>query len=277
MNHFSTVTSLDLFRGKEQQSLWQKEIPAQARSSPMLMHAILSVSALHLAHLEPSERSTYYIRALYHHNSGLQLYNSQMKHLSRANIHPAFTFTIIITVWVYGSATTTGDLMELDDILGLLDIIRGAKALFDVFQDDILTHMVGQVIATPTPSSDSRTLPLAVSRALDHIQGRVGPLHASAITQLRRLLAKMVHGDAKPALSWPAQVSDELWSQVRDHDPTAILIFGYYAILLRYCDGRHWWMTGWSNRILRAVEDMLVESDKGFLVSALDSVNLSPD
>ena len=242
----------------------------------MLMHAILSVSALHLAHLEPSEKSDYYIRALHHHNIGLQLFNSQITRLSSANTYPIFTFSIIVAVWVYGSATTNDDLMELNDILGLLDVIRGSKAVFDIFKDDILTQMAGKILSIPTPSSNIQMLPPAVSQALDHVQGQIGdPVHASAVDHLRRLLTKIEHGDARLAVAWPALVCDELWNQIKNHDPTATLIFGYYAILLRYCDGRHWWITGWSNRVMRAVEGVLTEPDKALLVSALDSIDIS--
>lgn len=275
MNHFTSVTSLGLFGGEKHRDLWQKEVPTTARLSPMLMHGLLSVSALHLAHIASADMEMYWTRALHHHTVGLRHFNSQLKNLAAENSYYTFTFSLFLTIWVFGAAGMDKGPSGLDDILSLLDIVRGCKTVFDLHKDGILALPIGQAIGHPTEFHGCQNLPSAVCRALENLRSTAEDLaQISAVEGLWSSLLKTTVGhDARVGMGWPTNIEDKLWTRVRLHEPRALFIFAHYSLLLRRFDHRYWWMSGWSERLVRAVEPALFEFDRAFIATALDSID----
>jgi Fungal specific transcription factor domain len=268
MNHYTAVTSLELFSGKGQRDIWQREVPSQAGSNLMLMHALLAIGALHLERLHPQGQSLYRARALYHHGLGLQLFNLEIMNLSSESSDVLFTFAIMLVVWVYASPAVDGKALRLDDIVDLLDIVRGCRTVFKLHQEAILDKPIGKFLDSHTSIT---VLPRALRPAHEaflHLKTKAtDPAHVAAIERLHQSLEKYVEGsdNTKTAAVWPATVDDTFWARLRNHEPFAVLIFAHYAILLRCYEDRWWWMADWSHRIVEAAGDALAPSDKAYL------------
>jgi hypothetical protein len=264
MNHFTVVTSLSLFPGEKQRNLWQRHIPFEARSYPLLMHGLLSVASLNMAFLEPKERSAYRIRALYHHNLGLQLFNSQISQISPKNSHVLFTFALMLVIWVYASPAGDKEGSRLDDILDVLDLVRGCRTLFQLHMEAILDKPIG-VFYDVNQSPVLPKLPPASHQVFQNLRTKaLDSTHFAAIEQLEVLLQKSIikPDNTNIVAAWPAIVEDPLWIRLRSHEPFAILIFAHYAIILQRFENRWWWTAGWSKRIIQAAEHALTDTDR---------------
>lgn len=66
MHHYSAASSDTLALRADMQHVWRMTIPEIAYQSPMLMHGILAVAAMHKAYLLPSRRRTYLDLAAFH-------------------------------------------------------------------------------------------------------------------------------------------------------------------------------------------------------------------
>jgi hypothetical protein len=141
-----------------------------ACSSPMLMHGILSMSALHLTHKAPADTQIYWTRATHHHTLGLRYFNSQIGSPTIENSHSLCTFSLILISWVLGSARIDAGSMGLDDILNLLDIVRGCRTVFDLYKDSILAQKFGHVIRRSNDLYGCQNLPLVVCQALENLR-----------------------------------------------------------------------------------------------------------
>jgi hypothetical protein len=267
MNHFTAVTSLGMFLGEEQREVWQRDTPFEARSNPLLMHGLLSVASLHLALLEPEELPAYQIRALHHHDLGLKLFNSQLSLVSSTNCHILFTFALMLVIWIYASPVVTKENLQLDDILNLLDLVRGCKTVFLLQRNAIVSRPVGAFILhhqyVDSPNLD---LPPAIDQACQNMKDEATEsTDVKAIEKLEKFLqSSMVRtSDTTIAAGWPAIVEDSFWSRLRSHEPIPILIFAHYALLLQLFENGCWWMTGWSERIIQAAEQALTTIGKG--------------
>ncbi|KAL4998908.1 hypothetical protein BDV10DRAFT_200919 [Aspergillus recurvatus] len=273
MHHYTTVTSVSLF-GEEQKELWQTEVPVMARSSPLLMHGLLATAALHMAFLYKNSPSTFIDRALHHHSLGLELFNAEISTLSAENVKsPAlFTFGLIVVIWSYASPTipsaitTMADESDLDTLLSSLDFVRGNKVIFEISSEIILSQPIGRFLKPLEECAPPRALPQPIRAALVDLRTHVDDfVESMAIDQLERYLLDTVStsaNDMRRPLGWPALAETPFWERVRKHKPAALLIFMHYAILLAYYELRAWWMRGWSERLVGAVNDVLVKQDK---------------
>ncbi|KAH8595310.1 hypothetical protein B0O99DRAFT_709504 [Bisporella sp. PMI_857] len=268
MNHFTAVTSLKLFSEEKQQDLWQKDIPFEARSYPLLMHGLLSVASLHLALLEPKNKLAYRIRALYHHNVGLQLFNSQICYLSSGNSHALFGFAFMLVIWVYASPEENKNALQLKDILDLLDLVRGCKAVFELQSGAILSSRFGSFIEFQywkRPARLELELSPAVQRTLQYLRTKaIDTIHITAIDDLERLLKRSITEPhyMRAGVAWVAVVTDTYWIRLKSYEPVAMLIFAHYAMLLQWYEDQRWWMAGWPERVLQTVSDALQDTDK---------------
>ncbi|KAL4864282.1 hypothetical protein BDV12DRAFT_189021 [Aspergillus spectabilis] len=282
MHHYTTVTSASLF-GQEQQELWQIEIPIMARSSPLLMHALLATAALHLAVLHPDDSATssYKTRALYHHGLGLGLFNTEIGRLptDSQNSHILFTFGIFLVVWAYASfqiTNPTDDSTNLDTLLASLELVRGNKIIFELQSACILAQPIGRFTQANPKSRTARpnySLSPSLAAAVTDLRKQATDfVDSMAIDHLERFLLQTFSPfkteesgdpeiDMRLPLGWPAVVDNGFWERLKRHSPTALLILMNYAIILRYYELRAWWMEGWSERLLGAVEGALAQVD----------------
>ncbi|KIW68193.1 hypothetical protein PV04_04154 [Phialophora macrospora] len=266
MNHFTAVTSLHLFSGERQAQLWQQEVPRQAGSSPMLMHGLLAVAALHLAQgeLEPSSHLRYQSRGFYHHALGLQLFNAEVARLPPQSLDILFTFAILLAVWVYASPVTELAVISLDDVLDKLEMVRGCKKLFEMHREAIIDKPIGRFAEHRLKVCNRRQLSPA-SEALSYLRSiAADAINLAAIDQLESALHNYACDEThtKTAAVLPAIVSDKFWARLRAHEPLAVLIFAHYAIMSHPHQGRWWWMAGWPERILQAAEVALTSAEK---------------
>ncbi|PYI05126.1 hypothetical protein BO78DRAFT_388001 [Aspergillus sclerotiicarbonarius CBS 121057] len=253
MNHYSVATATSLFHQPDQQ-LWQRDVPTRAQFQPLLMHSLLAVAALHKAYAEPeAQRAEYCTRALQHHQAGLQLFQARLGHISTdQDSADLFTFSLLLVVWLYAWPALAPDRRDIDSdarltrILGTLSLARGCKTILDLQMSSITS------------------VPTGIQDALAQLRQRTADsVHLSAIAQLECLigLAWRDRDDPRVAIAWPCLLEEEFWTQVAYRDPMALLILVHYAAFLQMYH-RCWWLEGWADMILRAVDETIPEQDK---------------
>ncbi|KAL2069250.1 hypothetical protein VTL71DRAFT_15588 [Oculimacula yallundae] len=265
MNHFTAVTALVLFSGEQQKHVWQTDIHLKARTNPILMHGILSVAALHLAFTEPQNAFQYRHRALHHHDRGVRLFNQQLVEITPENTHVLFPFAVMLVVWAYASPIIADDELQLVDIYGLLQLVRGCRTLFMMHLDSIKNTPMGSITDFRLePKSYQVVVSYGALRAFEHLRLKVlDPVYEPAIRQLENVFMKSISepDDVRTVVSWPC-IIEEVWSRFRANETAAHFLLAHYAMLLERYEGLWWWINGWSTRILNAVERVLSDADK---------------
>ncbi|PBP18059.1 hypothetical protein BUE80_DR011065, partial [Diplocarpon rosae] len=273
MSHYTAVTSLSMFAGEPQQKAWQRDIPMQAGTHALLMHGLLSVAALHLAFLEPDQASVYRPRALYHHDVGIHLYNLEMRNITADNSHILFAFGVLLVIWMYASPVVVAqENRQLHDIIDLMELVRGCRSLFMLHMQSIAAKPIGSM-ADVVPRTDSTTAQqerslLAVGRTMAELKRRVSDAgYERAIEQLRDVLLDSVARpqDISVVTIWPATVDDEFWSRLKNQESRAVFVFVHYALVLKRYEAQWWWVRGWSQGIVDAVDHALTDFEKGTL------------
>ena len=265
MHHYSTDTCKHLFKGAQQAQVWQHDIPALAGSNAVLLHGILAVTAVHYAWREPARRNLYRSRALYHHALGLPKFQEMVASASSETAEVIVAYAILLSLWMYAFPGLAAEQQSLDDILSMVETIRGARSVFRLYRDTIMERPMSVFLQPPSVApilGDQQVS--SVRQSLQFLQEQIH--HESdkrAVQQLQIFLDGYVtgHDHNRLAANWMASAEDDYWARLRDHHPHAVLVFAYSSLLVRASEHECWWMSGWSERILRACSDVMSQQE----------------
>ncbi|RFU82167.1 zn2 cys6 dna-binding [Trichoderma arundinaceum] len=252
-----------LFMGTRQVQVWQHDIPALASSNVVLLHSILAVTAIHYAWREPARRELYRSRALHHHALGLPKFQEIVASASPKTAEVIVACAILLSLWMYAFPEVAAEQQSLDDILSMVEKIRGARTVSRLYRDTIVESPMGVFLEPPVLAPTLGGLGLDVSSVRQSLQFLHDQLrHESdkrAMQQLQMFLDRYVagHDHSRLAATWMASVEDGYWARLRDHQPHAVLVFAYSTVLIRASEHECWWMSGWSERILRACSGIM--------------------
>ncbi|GAQ07472.1 protein RTM1 [Aspergillus lentulus] len=132
MHHFTLHTSKSLARRQQMQDTWQIAFPTLAYSNEFLMHGILALSALHLAHLKPENHSRYITSSRFHISLGLRSFRRILTSPTTDNCCALFAFSSLIMVYVYASPAESAEVDMVDTLestLHLFKLCRGTLVL----------------------------------------------------------------------------------------------------------------------------------------------------
>jgi hypothetical protein len=96
MHHYSTITANTLALRLDMQHIWRMVLPEMSYNTPFLSHGLLSVAALHKAHLLPARRDKYLDLAAYHQTRGMEGFRSIFTSSLRSASHPQPSCTLFL-------------------------------------------------------------------------------------------------------------------------------------------------------------------------------------
>jgi hypothetical protein len=115
--------------------IFQHAFPEMAFTHPFLMHGILALSALHLAHLRPENSQVYIIASDAHHQQAIVGYRDALSSITPQNCHACAAFSLLLNVYAWASPDRPGSLFLNDEGedgtsgVELITILRGGNAV----------------------------------------------------------------------------------------------------------------------------------------------------
>ncbi|CAH0026133.1 unnamed protein product [Clonostachys rhizophaga] len=292
LRHWDEATAVSLAPNRSLQVAMREVVPLLATHHKFLMHALLSLTSLHLAYLHPEESEHHEGVAARHQNFALPLFRSALASVTEQNCHAIYACGHLITKYAFAKPRSRHDLLLLsgtDTPADLLSLLRGSFAIYDYAFEWLSTGPLGDCLEEPLEKDpDSSKTPadrrLAhLSAWLSHRGGGSDKDHnisscCDALNNLRRLFAM----DATPgqtmstktlAYSWPTQVSDKYIQLVFERYPEALIVLAHFCIMLMRVDG-FWFMRGSAKGILKQCWDHLSSDLRRHIQWPLDVVGL---
>lgn len=136
MHHYCTATGNIIAFRQDMLHVWRAILPEEAYKHSYIMHGLLAISALHKAHLIPSDRSTYLTLAAHHQSLELEEYTPQITKVSDETWKPLFSFASILIIYAALLPKRSGRGELQSPILDLLDLFsyrRGIQTVFEPF------------------------------------------------------------------------------------------------------------------------------------------------
>lgn len=274
LHHFTISTSRELSGSRYIQEIWQNTAPQVAFSQPFLMHGILSISALHIAHLRSAASGNYHNLAMEHYTSALRLLRTTLNDIRSDNAVPAFLLSGLLVCIssampqdppqpVAPPFCATSPLQYFFDTFHLQ---RGIKQILSKswpwVKDGVLSPILNVDFndsKIPLPSHDETALNIIE----EHIRAECEPetemgIYTDAVRHIRRCfpLESRSRDGQSLVFAWPVIVSPEFFNEMVERKPIAIAILCYYGTLMDAL--KHiWWIGDRGPRLVSATSELL--------------------
>ena len=226
-------------------------------------HAILAISALHIAYLRPEESESYLLSAVHHEAIALPLIRSALTELDEENCHVLYACGHLIVKYAFAYPHIPGSLVfssGAGTLSEFVPLLRGAFSVHDHCLPWLTAGPLGscfEVPVNPNPNfsqypNDARLaalLPLIFDSSDD------APVYREALDALRRLFAMIATPNQTMSTKtivycWPAQVPQRYLLLMSERQPKALVILAHYCIMLNMLN-TFWFMEDCAVRVLR--------------------------
>lgn len=278
-HHYTQYTALSLMKKPEVQELFQIKLPREASKFPCLMHGLMALSALHLAHRLPSEKGTWIPIAFRHQGRALAGLRSSLQSLDEHNCHALYALSCI--VFVTSLPMSSGaeilrpkDSNPTDHLIEPLLLIQGILNVAAAGAHWITKGMMAPIFSSyEIDVSTDMVLPVAIESQFLLISGLIEDEVADcdakasllvALNALELVYREVLHTDSSGYLNpgliwkWPNCVGPGYITLLRDSESSALVIYAHFAIL---SDALHneWYFEGWAERVVSGISK-IVES-----------------
>lgn len=244
---------------------------------PFLMHQILSLGALYLAHVNPQKASHYQHASDNHAAIGITQFQPQIGNMDEKNCHACFAFSthLFLLAWATQDVTKPSTIFfaptpktDSETVnIQWVKLHRGAMQLITEFWP-ILEHgpmhvlfdnWVGLNPHREDPVEDS-VRPHLDTLAEAWISGSTTVSEKEILFKTLGLLRRVFNlmsfvpqvGNLHVVMAWFSWIPDRFIAMLENKVPEALLIVSYYCVALKRM-GHIFWLTGKSENLLKTV------------------------
>lgn len=298
LHNYSTSTAYTISNVTDMQSFYRVNVPQLGFSHPFVLHAIMALSARHLAHFRVSKRASYIAKADHHWEIGLRTASALIPTVNDDNAPALYIFAVFSCFYTLAKGPKPRDFLIFSDngLAEWLMLLRGVRAIMETTNNSIRHGPLSPLFATAivrvqrfhdhAPASDSEHARIAELRQLvTDIAGDSPNLstYLSAIDDISRCFA-CVFDESRPSPSafsqtvfiWLYRVSDDFVLCLQQRQPVALTIFAYFVVLMNEL-GTNWWMQGWIYHLLAGIHDALDEGSRPWIRWPMEKLGWIPD
>ncbi|RLL96289.1 hypothetical protein CFD26_106618 [Aspergillus turcosus] len=125
-HHYVTSTASTVTDGHDRNHIWDIHVPQWGFSFPSILHLILALSALHLAHKQPATRAKYLKQADDHFTFGVRSVTTVLSSLNHHNCQYIYISAVLICLVYFGHGPREGEFLVFIEAGG--DLFGGVGA-----------------------------------------------------------------------------------------------------------------------------------------------------
>ncbi|KAJ8066607.1 hypothetical protein OCU04_005654 [Sclerotinia nivalis] len=293
LHHYTTSTSMTLVASPSLATLWRINIPQLAYSQEIVMRGLLAVAALHIAYYKPEKRDFYISTAVSHHQKAVASAITMMADVNDDNCTALHVFTSITLIYSLGSPRKSLDFLLVgeNDVSDWVTLLRGVRAITDHAPETIYNGSLRPMFSAGARRDQLRNDPSThppkqdLVDLSDFLTASIADPHdletyIQSINELQKsftVLSKVSRDNYESAdlFIWPYRVSDHYLSLLRQRTAPALIIYAYFAVLMKYLD-THWWIKGWSEYLIAQIYGLLDEEHRIWIRGAIEEIGWVP-
>jgi hypothetical protein len=280
--HFFLTESADQFKGYYLPKMFKTAIMQISFQYPFLLHEMLSLAALHIAHSQPERKSYYLLAADSHTTTGLSLFQQEIRRgVNETNCHACFAFSTMLFTQAWASqdlskpnylffppteGTAEGQVQWVKLIRGTHTILEGKWGILAQGPlAGLFTRWDALDENRDDPITEEEEWQLRNVREAWIVSARTQEeknILDGALRKLQRVMSMLSNhqdiGKHPIIMSWFSTISDEYIKMLEQRTPEAVLIAIYYCVPLRLLDTA-WWMKGKARNLLETLLGVLGE------------------
>lgn len=294
MHHYSTVAFKTMPRAEDVGQTWLIEAVQASFDDDYILHLILAFSAFHLADLRPQRRPYYLYIAVHHQDLGISRMRASLSRLNAENCHSLFMAGSLLAVTTFSSlAVHASDKAYerplLDDIVEVFILIKGMGIVLNVWEKEIQCGPFRELFRLTKPSTPPPIFWQDMRAQLDYLRKPLSSLILDQpavldvvdreIRELYDLTTSCVLTSADPELRlvmvWPINISDQYLQLLKEKVPAALVVLGYYCVVVDRSAVRNWFTRSWAREALYAINSILPPYYTDLLRWPLDQVSVA--
>ncbi|KAL4733080.1 hypothetical protein BDV11DRAFT_214391 [Aspergillus similis] len=277
-HHFTTSTYRTFGDGAAH-PVWQVHVPQWGFAFPAIMHMLFTLSALHLAFMNPAKRDEYIKEADDHFTFGVRSVTAvlALNTLDSGNCQKIYIAAVMICFAYFARGPRDGEYLVFNakGKSEWLVLLHGVRAILAQKQAEIFTGVLAPSEKDQAADIPHHELDTEFSRHVQHLQKIKATVMAEA--QADRDLYIRVTDDligcfdgayqARKAgnvpselmpytMGWTFRLPEMMIERLEEREPIALVILAHWAILLRYM-GEAWFMRRWDRHIILGIRACL--------------------
>jgi len=264
--HYTHDTNLTVFSNATLYKIWTTDVVVDSFQHPFLLHMILAVSALHLAHTgSPERRELYRVAAAQHQQQGLRQFTPMINHITTRNCDALFSCATFIVMFAAAMPQSPGMDIQAETFEKLFCLAQLTKGVFSIIEgagEWIRSGKLGQIFdgdrwdeTQVTPLSNDTVTAFESIDQLINAEGNDHnrAVHAEAMMWLRKTLNAVHKNIDHPSIGFMFLIftPPSFMELLRQKDQLALVILAHWAIILH--GSRHlWYIKNWGLHLLEA-------------------------
>jgi hypothetical protein len=294
LHHWSVVTSLTIVNTPGVDHIWQTVMVQVGSRNPYVMQGIFSLTALHLAYLDPPKKHILMAAAAQYHNRALRDFQARICNVDH---HDSDALLASASINIFYVIAAFGNLYHGDanesvasrraHILGeeWIAVVRGVNQLLQQIGDRVRVGPLSSLLSLGNweeldPDTDAITVPHDAemqSLRSTWAGSSDAPVYDESLYLLRKCWAwttqfRNFPGHVMPQLAshpdwaynrswsapfiWLSLAPDGYFLRLQQRQPAALLLFAHFGGLSAGLQG-YWWMEGWGKNIVVAAAETL--------------------
>jgi hypothetical protein len=295
LHNFSTSTCYTITRVPEIRNIWRISVPQLAFSHDFVMHAILALSALHLARYRPDKVDFHVSQAVSHYQAALGVATSILLHVNEENCSALHIFSSVTCIIALASPQKPGNFFLVGEqgVAEWLLLVRGVRSIIDSSHEWLYNGILGPMFKIPermhrrrvangddSPSENEHLLELRQlirGTVTDHktLQIYNQTVEELAVSfSLVYNIGPEITGTSE-TFRWILRISQEYLHLLNQGEGEAFVILAYFCVLLKQMDC-FWWMEGWSIHLISGIYDSLDEEHRLWLRWPMEEIGWVP-
>ncbi|KAF3387361.1 Sterol uptake control protein 2 [Penicillium rolfsii] len=257
-------------RNEETRKVWEIPVLQEALYTPFLMHGILAISALHLAHLRQDERQTEWLKiAIAHKSTALAVFSEQLHHIDESNARAMISFASIAVVFSFASALhcpDSNDGPNLDALIDILMLARGVQTIGSQATEFLRHSNFAPLYNIADPGTTVPDDVLTALRSLEDLnvhysqqaENHDPKFYAPTIEEMRKLGPFTFAEPTSLTLigGWAIRASPELLEGLKSREPFALVILAHFCVFL-HLTRENWCIGPWGRLVLGEIVQIL--------------------
>lgn len=284
MHHFDTHY-LEILVEPEIIESWRHHLPKLAFRSPYVMHAILGLSALHIAHIHPERAAALNVSAVSHLDSALMLYRQDDGPPTADNADARFCFSWLVATFAYATPSPAHPIDAFCEIARLVQgidstvtesfifLVSGPfasllnrtlhetmrlgpdRGYIDYISHSLIANVAHRVVIPQGMNYDIGHLDFLIS--MPGLTPEESQTCAIMLSELKQLYANVVSAQGSTGVAlvicWPKGDLTIFNTLLRRRNPQALILLAYYCVILDLLDDIAWFLHGRGSKLLQNI------------------------
>jgi hypothetical protein len=288
LHNYSTSTCMTIATTPSVQTYMRINVPRMGFSHPLVLHAVLAISALHLAHFKKGDsKAVYRNEAEYHYETALRLATAELQDINKDNYPSLYVFASLCSLLILAMGPAPGNfLLFTNDVIAEWSVMfRGFRGMRHILECDYGLLQNDDLAPLSKLSINQMNLPPSNNEHLEELRDMIlatasddPDLHLY-ITTLKNLSESFPIRQTQPCpqlvFVWLYRLSDEFVLCLQQRKPIALVILAHIVVLLNDLSS-FWWIGGWIDHIMSEVYAALTEEYRTWMRWPIEEIGWLP-